>query len=120
MGIDATIIGQMKSQKGKSECLPWDSVNKFLAKCEDQEWVFNVFSIAMYGMVIFLKISNHIEVVVVDLVEKVNNQANHVPVLLWKPFVHRISVVKRAKVSLLDVSWGSMTRQGVRSRLFIT
>ena len=35
IGIDVTIIGQMKSQKGKSMCLPWDFVKKFLAKCED-------------------------------------------------------------------------------------
>ena len=61
MGIDAKIIGQMKSWKGKSECLPWDFVKKFLTKCEDEEWVFNVFAMVVYGMVIFLKVPNHIE-----------------------------------------------------------
>ena len=76
MGIDATIIGQMKSQKGKSECLPWDFVKKFLPKCEDEEWVFNVFAMAVYEMVIFLKVPNHIKAAVVNLVEQVNNQAD--------------------------------------------
>ena len=37
MGLDATIICQMKSLKGKSKCLPWEFLKKFLAKCEDQE-----------------------------------------------------------------------------------
>ena len=69
MGIDAQIIGQIKSQKGKSECLIWDFVKKFLTKCEDEEWVFNVFAMVVYGMVIFLKVPNHIKVAMVDLVE---------------------------------------------------
>ena len=39
-GLDALIIGQIKSLKGKSECLPWEFLKKFLAKYEDQERVF--------------------------------------------------------------------------------
>ena len=37
LGIYAKVIGQMKRQKGKSECLPLDFVKKFLTKCEDEE-----------------------------------------------------------------------------------
>ena len=37
MDIDAKVIGQMKKQKGKSECLLWDFVKKYFAKCEDNE-----------------------------------------------------------------------------------
>ena len=55
-GLDATIIGQMKSQKGKSECLLWDFVKKFLAKYEAKERVFNVFAMDIYGMAIFPKV----------------------------------------------------------------
>ena len=69
MGLDAIIIGQMKTMKGKSECLPWEFLKKFLAKCEDKERVFKVFAIVMYGMVIFPKVTIHIEAIVVDLVE---------------------------------------------------
>ena len=84
MGIDANIIGQMKSQRGTNECLLWDFVKKFLAKCEDEEQVFNVFVMAVYGMVIFTKVSNHIEATVVDLVEQVNNQADLVSAIIMK------------------------------------
>ena len=51
-------------------------MKNFLAKCEDQERVFKVFAIAVYEMVIFPKVLNHIESVVVSLVEQVDNQAN--------------------------------------------
>ena len=76
MGLDVIIIVQMKTMKGKNECLPWEFLKKFLAKCEDEEWVFKVFFIVVYGMFIFPKVSNHIEDVVVDLVEKIDNQGN--------------------------------------------
>ena len=82
MGLDMTIIGQMKSMKGKNECLPWEFLKKFLAKCEDQKRVFKVFGIVVYGMVIFPKVLNHIKAIVVDLVEQVDNQANLVPIIM--------------------------------------
>ena len=82
MGLDVTIIGQMKNQKWKSEFLPLDFLKKFFAKCEDQERVFKVFAIVLYEMVIFSKVLNHIEAVVVDLVEQVVNWANPVPIVI--------------------------------------
>ena len=56
MCIDAKVIEKMKKQKGKSECLLWEFVKKYLAKSEDDERVSNVFAMAVYGMVIFLKV----------------------------------------------------------------
>ena len=57
---------------------------KFLAKCKDEELVFNVFTVAMYGMVIFLKVPNHIEAAMVNLVEQVTSQANLVLAIIVK------------------------------------
>ena len=51
-------------------------MKKFLTKCDDEERVSNLFAMVVYGMVIFPKVLNHIEAVVVDLVEQVNSQAN--------------------------------------------
>ena len=92
MGIDATIIGQMKSQKGKNECLPWDFVKKFLAKCEER--VFNVFAMVVYRMVIFLKVPNHIKAAMVDFVKQVNNQANPVPTIIAET-IHSLNFYRR-------------------------
>ena len=69
MGMDITTINQVKTMKGKSECILWEFLKKFLAKCEDEKWIFTIFAIVVYGMVIFQKVSNHIEVAMLDLVE---------------------------------------------------
>ena len=63
---------------------PWNFVKKFLAKCDEEERVFNVFAMAVYRMVIFSKVPNHIEAVVVDLVEQINNQADPVTTIIVK------------------------------------
>ena len=52
-------------------------------------------------MVIFPKVLNHIEVVVVDLVEQVDNQANHVPAIVGKTICSLNFCRKKAKDSLL-------------------
>ena len=57
-------------------------MKKFLAKCEDEEWIFTVFAMVVYGMVIFPKVSNYIEAVMVDLVKQVEYQANLVPTIM--------------------------------------
>ena len=62
MGMDMTTISQMKTTKRKNECLSWEFLKKFFAKCEDEERVFKVFAIVVYKMMIFLKVTNHIEV----------------------------------------------------------
>ena len=82
MGFDEIVIGQMKTMKGKSKCFPWEFLKKFFAKCEDEEWVFKVFAIVVYEVVIFPKVSNHIQAVVMDLVEQVDNQANLIPSII--------------------------------------
>ena len=84
IGLDMTTIGQIKIMKGNSECLPWEILKKFLAKCEDQEWVFKVFATVMYGMVIFPKVPNHIKAADVNLVEQMDNQANSILVIMVK------------------------------------
>ena len=63
-------------------------MKEFLTKYEDEERVFNVFIIAVYWMMIFPKVPNHIESTVVDLIEQVNNQVDPVRPLSQKPFVH--------------------------------
>ena len=45
-------------------------------------WISNVFTMVVYGMVIFPKVLDHVEATVVDLVEQVNSQANHVPTIV--------------------------------------
>ena len=57
-------------------------MKKFFAKGEDEEWVFKMFTIMVYEMVIFPKFSNHIEVTIMDFVEQVEHQVNHVSIIV--------------------------------------
>ena len=72
MGINAKVIRQMKKQKGKNECLSWEFIKKYLAKCEDDEHVSNVFAMVMYGIVVFSKVLDHIKAAVVDLAKLIS------------------------------------------------
>ena len=51
-------------------------------KCEDEERVSNIFIMAVYEMVIFPKVLNHIKAAVIDLVEQVNSQVNPVSAII--------------------------------------
>ena len=42
----------------------------------------DVFALAIYGLVIFLKVPGHVEVVVIDVIEQMENQANPVPAIV--------------------------------------
>ena len=55
----------------------------------------------MYGMVIFPKVLNHLEAVMLDLVEQVDNQANLAPAIVTKTICSLNFVVEKAKDSLL-------------------
>ena len=42
----------------------------------------DVFALAIYGLVIFPKVSGHVEVVVIDVIEQIESQANPVPTIV--------------------------------------
>ena len=53
-----------------------------------------MFAVAMYGMVIFPKVLDHVEAVVVDLVEQVNSQANPVLTIVTE-IIHSLNYCYR-------------------------
>ena len=72
-------------------------MKKFLTKCEDEEWVFEVFAIMVYEMVIFPKVPNHIEAAIMDLVEQVEHQVNHVPTIVAKTIRSLIFIERKGE-----------------------
>ena len=73
MGIDTKVLDQANKQKGNSECLRWEFIKKYFFGSKNNERVSNMYAIIVYGMVIFPKVLDHIEAMVVDLVEQVNS-----------------------------------------------
>ena len=82
MDIDANVIDQVKKQKGNRECLSWEFIKNYLSKSEDDGWVSNVFAMAVYGIVIFSKVPDHIETAMVDLIDQINGQANPISAIV--------------------------------------
>ena len=96
-------------------------MKKFLAKYKDEEWVFNVFAMAVYEMVIYPKVLNHMEVMVVDLVEQANNQVDSVPAIIVETirslnFCHKkgewqfIGCVQLLFICIRSHFWGKYTK----------
>ena len=54
----------------------------------------DVFALAIYGLVIFPKVPGHVEVVVVDVIEQIENQANLVPAIVAKT-LHTLNFYRR-------------------------
>ena len=44
----------------------------------------DVFALAIYGLVIFPKVSGHVEVAMIDVIEQIKSQANLVPAIIAK------------------------------------
>ena len=46
----------------------------------------DVFALAIYGLVIFPKVSGHVEIAVIDVIEQIESQANSVPAIVVETF----------------------------------
>ena len=82
MKVEEAIVEQNIRKKGKSECFVWDFFKRYIVKNDGEDRVVDVFALAIYGLVIFLKVQGHVEVAVIDVIEQIESQANPVPVIV--------------------------------------
>ena len=82
MKVEEAVVEQNIRKKGKSECFAWDFFKRYIVKNDGEDRVVDVFTLAIYGLVIFLKVPGHVEVVVIDVVEQIESQANPVPAIV--------------------------------------
>ena len=66
MGVNIKIIDQRTKKKGESDCIPWDFLRDFILKHSGEDQTSDVFTLAVYALVIFPRVLEHVEVVVVD------------------------------------------------------
>ena len=64
--------------------IEWDFVRGFILEHMNDDQGLDVFTLAMYGMVIFPQVTGYIEVAVVDLYEQIQNHCNPSPAILTK------------------------------------
>ncbi|MBA0845780.1 hypothetical protein Goarm_022277 [Gossypium armourianum] len=73
-------------QKGESKCIPWKSLRDLILAHPDTKKKVDVFSLSIYGLVIFPKALRHIDEAVSDLFDRLDRRVTLVPVILVETF----------------------------------
>ncbi|XP_052887627.1 uncharacterized protein LOC128296451 [Gossypium arboreum] len=96
-----TDIWAEKQIKKKNEisCIPWFSLRDLVLNHPDILKRVNLFTLAIYGLVVFPKVLGHIEVAVVDFFEKLKQGINPIPTILAETF-RSLSSCKRKGCNL--------------------
>ena len=82
LGIDPKIIEQRENQKGESKSIPWDLFQHYILEYLEEDRALDIFTLAIYGLVIFLKAIGYVEAAVIDLFDQIGKQANSVPSII--------------------------------------
>ena len=80
--MDANIFVPITRLKGKNECVQCDFLERYIVKNNNDDRVKDIFSLVVYGIMIFLQSPGYINAVVVDLIEQIDNQVNLVSAII--------------------------------------
>ena len=84
MNVDTSLLVFVTRLKGKKECVQCDFLERYMIENNEDDRVIDLFGLVVYGILIFPQSPGYVDVVVVDLIEQINNQANHVPAIIAK------------------------------------
>ncbi|KAL1173470.1 hypothetical protein V6Z11_A05G415700 [Gossypium hirsutum] len=73
-------------QKGDSKCIPWENLRDLILMHPDERKRVDMFSLSIYGLVIFLKALSHVDEAVIDLFDRLEKGITPVPVILAENF----------------------------------
>ena len=79
--IDASVFVPITRLKGKNECVQCDFLERYIIVNNDDR-VIDIFALVVYGTLIFPQSLGYINAAVVDLIEQIDNQVNHVPAIV--------------------------------------
>ena len=82
MNVDASVFIPMTRQKGKNECVQCDFLERFIIENNNDDRVIDIFTLVVYGTLIFSQSPEYADAAVVDLIEQVNNQVNPIPTII--------------------------------------
>ena len=78
MNVDASLLVFLTRLKWKNECVQCDFLERYMIENNDDDRVIDIFELVVYGILIFPQSPGYVDAAVVDLIEQINNQANHV------------------------------------------
>ncbi|MBA0718091.1 hypothetical protein Golax_005856, partial [Gossypium laxum] len=73
-------------QKGDSKCIPWRSLHDLILAHPDTNKNVNVFSLSIYGLMIFPRALGYVDEVVTDLFDRLDKGVTPVPAILAVTF----------------------------------
>ncbi|MBA0845362.1 hypothetical protein Goarm_023389, partial [Gossypium armourianum] len=73
-------------KKNEVSCVPWFSLRELVQNHPDILKRVDLFALAIYGLIVFLKVIRHIEVAVVDFFKKLRQGINPIPTILAETF----------------------------------
>ena len=86
MNVDASIFVPITRQKGKNECVQFDFLKRYIIENNDDDQVIDIFTLVVYGTLIFSQSPRYVDAIVVDLIEQVDNQVNPIPIIIAETF----------------------------------
>ena len=82
MDIDASVFVPLTNQKWKNECVQCDFLEKYIIENNDDNRVIGIFTLLVYGTLIFPQSLGYVDTTVVDLIEQIDNQVNPIPAIV--------------------------------------
>ena len=82
MNIDKSFLVSTTRQKGKNECVQQDFLERYIIENNDDDRVIDIFALVVYGTLIFSQSPKYVDAAIVDPIEQIDNQANHVPTIV--------------------------------------
>ena len=86
MKIKLELIDPHTKEKGGNRGIEWDFIRRFIMEHLNDDQGLDAFALAMYGLIIFPRVTGYIEVAVVDFFEQIQNRCNPSLVILAKTF----------------------------------
>ncbi|MFQ6653029.1 hypothetical protein Gotur_024640 [Gossypium turneri] len=73
-------------QKGDSRCIPWKNLKDLILAHPDERKNVDIFTLSIYGLVVFPKTLGHIDEAVTDLFDRLDKRVSPVPVFFVETF----------------------------------
>ncbi|MFQ6629989.1 hypothetical protein Gotur_007307 [Gossypium turneri] len=79
------VVARIK-QKGDSKCIPWKNLRDLILAHPDTKKKVDVFTLSVYGLVVFPKALGHVDEAVTDLFDRLDKRVTLVPTILTETF----------------------------------
>ncbi|MBA0654255.1 hypothetical protein Goklo_021300 [Gossypium klotzschianum] len=85
-GMSEQWVAARIKQKGDRKCIPWKNLKDLILAHPDTKKKVDVFTLSVYGLVIFPKALGHIDEAVTDLFDRLDKKVTLVPAILAETF----------------------------------